>query len=122
MKKLFCLVLALMMASGCLVLAHAENADVLAPLSVGEINTANGVYLADFADLKNCGPGQAGTITAGKFLAHFAKETPYIHLDIAGVAYFSKKQWYYAPGASGFGIRLLYAFIQMYEGASKGKM
>ncbi len=77
---------------------------------------------SDFADLKNCGPGQAGTITAGKFLAHFAKETPYIHLDIAGVAYFSKKQWYYAPGASGFGIRLLYAFIQMYEGASKGKM
>lgn len=57
MKKLFCLVLALMMASGCLVLAHAENADVLAPLSVGEINTANGVYLADFADLKTLPEG-----------------------------------------------------------------
>ncbi|MBR1851009.1 MAG: leucyl aminopeptidase [Bacteroidales bacterium] len=70
---------------------------------------------SDVADIKNCGPAQAGTITAGKFLAHFAKEVPYIHLDIAGVAYFSKKQQYYAPGASGYGIRLLYAFLQTYD-------
>ncbi|MCQ2261177.1 MAG: peptidase M17 [Bacteroidales bacterium] len=67
------------------------------------------------ADIKNCGIAQAGTITAGKFLAHFAKAVPYIHLDIAGVAYFSKKQEYYAHGASGYGIRLLYAFLQTYE-------
>lgn len=70
---------------------------------------------SEVADLKNCGIAQAGTITAGKFLAHFAKQTPYIHLDIAGVAYFSKKQDYYAHGASGYGIRLLYAFLQTYE-------
>ena len=70
---------------------------------------------SDMADMKNCGTAQAGTITAGKFLAHFAKDTPYIHLDIAGVAYFSKKQDYYAVGASGYGIRLLYAFMQTYD-------
>ena len=70
---------------------------------------------SDMADIKNCGPAQAGTITAGKFLAHFAKKTPYIHLDIAGVAYFSKPQEYYAIGASGYGIRLLYAFLQTYD-------
>ena len=70
---------------------------------------------SEVADIKNCGIAQAGTITAGKFLAHFAKQTPYIHLDIAGVAFFSKKQEYYAPGASGYGIRLLYAFLQTYE-------
>ena len=70
---------------------------------------------SEVADIKNCGIAQAGTITAGKFLAHFAKQTPYIHLDIAGVAYFSKKQEYFGPGASGFGIRLLYAFLQTYE-------
>ena len=64
------------------------------------------------ADLKNCGPGQAGTITAGKFLAHFAKQTPYIHLDIAGVAYFSKPQAPFTYGASGYGIRLLYEFLK----------
>ncbi|MBP3762417.1 MAG: leucyl aminopeptidase family protein [Bacteroidales bacterium] len=69
---------------------------------------------SDFADLRNCGTTpQAGTITAGKFLAHFAGEVPYIHLDIAGVAYFSKPQPPYRTGASGYGVRLLYAFLQM---------
>ena len=71
---------------------------------------------SDIADLRNSGKtAQAGTITAGKFLAHFAGETPYIHLDIAGVAYFSKPQHYYRVGASGYGIRLLYAFLQMQD-------
>ena len=70
---------------------------------------------SEVADIKNCGIAQAGAITAGKFLAHFAKQTPYIHLDIAGVAYFSKKQHYFNHGASGFGIRLLYAFLQTYD-------
>ena len=68
------------------------------------------------ADLRNCGTTpQAGTITAGKFLAHFAHGTPFIHLDIAGVAYFSKPQHFYRHGASGYGIRLLYAFLQMQD-------
>ncbi len=76
----------------------------------------NELIRSDFADLRNCGTTpQAGTITAAKFLAHFAKNTPYIHLDIAGVAYFSKAQHFYRPGASGFGIRLLYAFLQMQD-------
>ena len=69
---------------------------------------------SDFADLRNCGnTPQAGTITAGKFLAHFAGEVPYIHLDIAGVAYFTKAQQYYRTGASAYGMRLLYGFLQM---------
>ena len=76
----------------------------------------NELIRSDFADLRNCGTTpQAGTITAAKFLAHFAKNTPYIHLDIAGVAYFSKAQHFYRPGASGFGIRLIYAFLQMQD-------
>lgn len=71
---------------------------------------------SEVADLRNCGTTpQAGTITAGKFLAHFAKDVPYIHLDIAGVAYFTKPQHYYRVGASGYGIRLLYAFLQMQD-------
>lgn len=67
---------------------------------------------SDYADIKNCGPEQAGTITAGKFLAHFVKETPFILLDIAGVAYFSKAQAPYGPGASGYGLRLLYNYLK----------
>ena len=70
---------------------------------------------SEVADIKNCGSAQAGAITAGRFLAHFAKQTPYIHLDIAGVAYFPKRESYYAAGATGFGLRLLYAFLQMQD-------
>lgn len=69
---------------------------------------------SDVADIKNCGISQAGCITAGKFLAHFAKH-PYIHLDIAGVAYYSKRESFYGVGASGYAIRLLYAFFQTYD-------
>ena len=68
----------------------------------------------ELADLRNSTRSpQAGTITAGKFLAHFAGKVPFVHLDIAGVAYFSKPQQYYRIGGSGYGIRLLYAFLQM---------
>ena len=67
---------------------------------------------SEVADIKNCGPAQAGTITAGKFLAHFVKKTSYIHLDIAGVAYFTKAQSPYGHGASGYGVRLLYDFLK----------
>lgn len=76
---------------------------------------------SDVADIKNCGISEAGAITAGKFLAHFAKQVPYIHLDIAGVAYYSKKQHYYNTGASGFGMRLLYAFLQTYDLTKKNQ-
>lgn len=75
---------------------------------------------SELADLRNCGTTpQAGTITAAKFLAHFAGEVPYIHLDIAGVAYFPKPQHYYRTGASGIGVRLLYAFLQMQDMLNK---
>lgn len=69
---------------------------------------------SEYADLRNCGTTpQAGTITAGKFLAHFAKDVPFVHLDIAGVAYFTKAQGYYRAGASGYGTRLLYGYLQV---------
>lgn len=68
---------------------------------------------SEVADIKNCSD-TAGAITAGKFLAHFAK-APYVHLDIAGVAYYAKKESFYGQGASGFGVRLLYGFLQTYD-------
>ena len=74
---------------------------------------------SEVADLINCNlHANAGTITAGRFLAHFAHH-PYIHLDIAGVAFYSKRESFYGCGASGFGLRLLYAFFQMYEATKK---
>ena len=74
---------------------------------------------SDIADLINCNlHANAGTITAGRFLAHFAHH-PYIHLDIAGVAFYSKRERFYGVGASSFGLRLLYAFFQTYEACKK---
>jgi leucyl aminopeptidase len=74
---------------------------------------------SDIADMINCNlHANAGTITAGRFLAHFAHH-PYIHLDIAGVAFYSKRERFYGVGASSFGLRLLYAFFQTYEACKK---
>ncbi len=66
---------------------------------------------SDIADLKNIGSGNAGMITAGKFLEHFAKQ-PYIHIDIAGPAFLESPQDYKGKGATGFGVRLLYNFFE----------
>lgn len=74
---------------------------------------------SEIADLINCNlHANAGTITAGRFLAHFAHH-PYIHLDIAGVAYYSKRESFYGVGASGYALRLLYAFFQTYDALSR---
>ena len=74
---------------------------------------------SDVADIRNCGTvPEAGAISAGKFLAHFAK-APYIHLDIAGVAYYAKRESFYGIGASGYGVRMLYAFLQTYDMLNK---
>lgn len=66
---------------------------------------------SDIADLKNIGGADAGAITAGKFLEHFT-DYPYIHLDIAGPAFISKRDKYRPIGGTGVGVRLLYDFIK----------
>ena len=63
-----------------------------------------------FADMQNISnsPG-AGSITAAQFLQRFVeKETPWAHLDIAGVAWSAeaKPSW-----ATGYGVRLLNRLI-----------
>lgn len=65
---------------------------------------------SDFADLKNSGPPEAGTITAAKFLQKFTSY-PYIHLDIAGPAFIEKADAYRSAGGTGYGVRLLFDFI-----------
>lgn len=66
---------------------------------------------SEVADLKNIGGAEAGAITAGKFLEHFTNY-PYIHLDIAGPAFLSKKISYNPAGGTGVGVRLFYDFIK----------
>lgn len=45
---------------------------------------------SDIADLANIGGNHAGSITAACFLAKFATDYPWAHLDIAGTAYFQE--------------------------------
>ncbi len=65
------------------------------------------------ADMKNIGGRPAGSITAAQFLQRFVKEeTPWIHLDIAGVASVSSETSYAPKGATGWGVRALSRFVQ----------
>ncbi len=66
---------------------------------------------SDIADLNNLGGPFAGMITAGKFLEHFT-DYPYVHLDIAGPAYFHKKDSYRGKGGTGAGVRLLTEYFR----------
>lgn len=68
---------------------------------------------SDIADLKNIGGSSAGAITAGKFLEHFT-DYPWLHFDIAGVAFLQKESTYKVKGGTGFGVRLLYDFLKEY--------
>jgi len=60
------------------------------------------------ADLKNAAGRDAGASTAAAFLAHFAGDVPWVHLDIAGTGWSQGKVSDYQPrGATGVGVRLL---------------
>ena len=70
------------------------------------------------ADVKNVGGRPAGSITAAEFLHRFVKdETPWIHIDIAGVASLSTDSLYAPKGATGWGVLALNRLINdRYEG------
>ncbi len=64
---------------------------------------------SDIADIRQCVPGrgQPDACQAAAFLREFAGETPWVHLDIAGVECRDAADDRYAKGATGFGVRLL---------------
>jgi leucyl aminopeptidase len=66
---------------------------------------------SDIADLSNLGKGEAGHISAAKFLERFAVGYPWIHLDIAGPAFLTAPESYRGKGGTGTGVRLLYKFL-----------
>ena len=65
------------------------------------------------ADIKNVGNGRwGGAITAAKFLEEFVRETPWVHIDIAGPAYLdSEKAWIDAGGSGAF-VRTLVQLVE----------
>ena len=70
---------------------------------------------SDIADLKNIGGKFAGTITAGLFIGEFVKNTPWLHLDIAGTAWTDSERDYYSKGGTGVGVRTFYYLAKKYS-------
>lgn len=62
---------------------------------------------SDAADLQNVGGRQAGTITGGLFIGHFAEDLPWVHLDIAGTSWINSDRKYETKGATGVMVRTL---------------
>jgi leucyl aminopeptidase len=67
-----------------------------------------------FADMKNTGGRDGGSITAAQLLARFVDKTPWAHLDIAGTAIASPQTDINKSWASGFGVRLLDRLVADY--------
>jgi leucyl aminopeptidase len=63
---------------------------------------------SNIADMKNVGTRAGGSITAAQYLQRFVKEgTPWIHLDIAGVASVKEPTDLAPKGATGWGVLAL---------------
>jgi leucyl aminopeptidase len=74
---------------------------------------------SQFADMKNTGTRNGGSITAAQFLQRFVDETPWAHLDIAGTAMGAPKTDVNHSWGSGYGVRLLERLVAEYYEAKK---
>ena len=66
---------------------------------------------SDIADMKNSGGRMAGSITAAMLLREFAEDTPWVHLDIAGVDTYEREKGVTVKGASGTPVRTLVHYV-----------
>lgn len=73
----------------------------------------NELLKSDIADIKNIGGEYASAIVAGKFLEHFT-DYQWIHIDIAPMGYLHKSDSYRGKGGTGYGVRLLFDFINQH--------
>ncbi len=60
---------------------------------------------SEIGDIKNTGGRWGGASTAAEFLRVFVEDTPWIHLDIAGVAWAEEARPFMAKGPSGVAVR-----------------
>ncbi|MDR2724303.1 MAG: leucyl aminopeptidase [Holosporaceae bacterium] len=69
---------------------------------------------SDLADVQNIAKShiRGGSITAAQFLRRFVNNKKWAHLDIAGVETSSNNLFICSAGATGFGVHLLYDFLQ----------
>jgi len=94
-----------------LIAAGQATGDKLWRMPIGE--AYDRLIDSPIADIKNVGPREGGSITAAQFLQRFVEDgTKWAHLDVAGVVWSDKPGTTFDKGATGFGVRLLDAFIE----------
>lgn len=76
----------------------------------------NKIIDSQFADMKNSGGRDAGSITAAQFLQRFVGETPWAHLDIAGTGMGVKPSDINRSWGPGWGVRLLNHVVEVHYG------
>lgn len=64
------------------------------------------------ADLKNVGGRHGGAIQGALFLEEFVEKRPFVHLDIAGPAYFPRAEGTRPQGGSGYGVLTLLRYLE----------
>ncbi|MGC1299136.1 MAG: leucyl aminopeptidase [Alloacidobacterium sp.] len=70
---------------------------------------------SDIADIKNTGGRYGGAITAAMFLKEFAEDTPWIHLDIASMAWLDETKPWTAKGPTGIAVRSIVEWARSYS-------
>ncbi|HUV97477.1 MAG TPA: leucyl aminopeptidase, partial [Acidobacteriaceae bacterium] len=73
------------------------------------------MIVSDIGDIKNTGGRYGGAITAAMFLKEFVEETPWLHLDIAGVAWVEEQKPWISKGPSGVAVRSIVEWVRSYE-------
>jgi leucyl aminopeptidase len=70
---------------------------------------------SSIADIMNTGGSRwGGAITAAMFLKEFVEDTPWIHLDIAGVAWIEEQKAWIAKGPSGIAVRTITEWVRSF--------
>jgi leucyl aminopeptidase len=87
-----------------------DTGDRVWPLPLGEEYDEQ--IRSDVGLVKNTGGREGGACTAASFLKHWAGETRWVHLDIAGPAATTREWPHLEKGATGFGVRLITEFLR----------
>jgi leucyl aminopeptidase len=70
--------------------------------------------VSQIGDIKNTGGRYGGAITAAMFLKEFVAETPWLHLDIAALAWNDDAKPWIASGPTGVGVRSITEWVRSY--------
>jgi leucyl aminopeptidase len=70
--------------------------------------------VSQIGDIKNTGGRYGGAITAAMFLKEFVGDTPWLHLDIAALAWNDDAKAWIASGPTGIAVRTIAEWVRTY--------